>query len=82
MKKALRERIRPVDITAAIEQIGLEIQTVLLHHLWILWRIPEIQEHRNPFDWLLIAQAYTHDLTIITRDRRFALYPQLSLIEY
>ena len=82
MKKALRERISPRDITAAIEQMGLEIRTVLLDHLWFLWHMPEVPEHRDPFDRLLIAQACTHGLTIVTRDRRFSLYPQLSLIEY
>jgi len=82
MKKVLRDRIRPVDITAAIEQMGLEIRTILLEHLWLLWHMPEMPEHRDPFDRLLIAQACVHDLTIITRDRRFSLYPQLSLIEY
>lgn len=79
MKKALRERIHPVDITAAIEQIGLEIRTIMLEHLWLLWHMPE---HRDPSDRLLVAQACVHDLTIITRDRRFSLYPKLSLIEY
>jgi PIN domain nuclease of toxin-antitoxin system len=82
MKRALRERIRPRDITTAIEQMGLEIRTILLDHLWFLWYLPEVPEHRDPFDRLLIAQACTHELTIVTKDRRFALYPQLSLIEY
>lgn len=82
LKKVLRDRIRPVDITLAIERVGLEIRTVLLDHLWCLWRMPELAEHREPFDRLLIAQAYTHNLTVITRDRRFSLYPQLSLLAY
>lgn len=30
--------------------------------------------HRDPFDRLLIAQAITDDLTIVTADRRFAQY--------
>lgn len=82
LKKVLRDRIRPVDITLAIERMGLEIRTVLLDHLWWLWRMPEFPEHRDPFDRLLIAQAYTHNLTVITSDRRFSLYPQLLLLTY
>lgn len=31
--------------------------------------------HRDPFDRILIAQAICENLTIITRDRRFAAYP-------
>jgi PIN domain nuclease of toxin-antitoxin system len=82
LKKVLRDRIRPVDITVAIQQMGLEVKTILLEHLWFLWQMPLYDEHRDPFDRLLIAQACTHELTLITRDRRFSLYPRLSLIEY
>jgi PIN domain nuclease of toxin-antitoxin system len=82
MKKALRDRIRPVDISLAIEQMGLEVRTILLDHLWFLWLMPQFPQHRDPFDRLLIAQACSHNLTVITRDRRFSLYPRLLLIEY
>jgi PIN domain nuclease of toxin-antitoxin system len=37
--------------------------------------------HRDPFDRLLIAQAITENLAILTRDRRFPLYaPQLQVV--
>ncbi|MBV8809499.1 MAG: type II toxin-antitoxin system VapC family toxin [Acidobacteriaceae bacterium] len=82
LKRDLRDRIRPVDIDLALEKIGLEIRTILIEHLWFLWHLPEFPDHRDPFDRLLIAQACTHNLTLITSDRRFSLYPRLSLIEY
>ena len=82
LKKLLRERIRPIDIKMAIDKMGLEIRTVLLEHLWFLGQMPEFEDHRDPFDRLMIAQACSQGLTVITRDRRFALYPRLSLIEY
>lgn len=82
LKKALRDRIRPVDITMAIERIGLEARTILLEDLWLLGQLPEVGGHRDPFDRLLIAQAITHGLTVVTSDRRFSLYPRLPLIEY
>jgi PIN domain nuclease of toxin-antitoxin system len=82
LKKALRDRIRPLDITVAIERMGLGVKTILMDHLWFLWHMPQPEEHKDPFDRLLIAQACTHDLTVITSDRRFALYPDLSLLEY
>jgi PIN domain nuclease of toxin-antitoxin system len=82
LKKALRDRIRPVDITAAIGKMGLEVRTILPDHLWFLWRMPEFAEHKDPFDRLLVAQACCHHLTVITSDRRFILYERLSLIQY
>lgn len=45
-------------------------------------KCPRCPSIGDPFDRLLIAQACTHSLTIITSDRRFSLYPQLSLIAY
>ncbi len=36
MKRALRDRIRPVDISVAIEKMGLAVRTILLDHLWFL----------------------------------------------
>jgi len=37
--------------------------------------------HRDPFDRLIIAQALTENLTVVTRDRSFALYPGLDVYE-
>jgi PIN domain nuclease of toxin-antitoxin system len=71
-----------VDISVAIEKMGLAVRTILLDHLWFLWQMPYFAEDRDPFDRLLIAQACCHNLTVITRDRRFSLYPQLLPIEY
>jgi PIN domain nuclease of toxin-antitoxin system len=31
--------------------------------------------HRDPFDRLLIAQAISDDLTLVSRDGHFAAYP-------
>ena len=36
--------------------------------------------HRDPFDRLLIAQAVCEDLTIVSRDHKFSLYPGLDLL--
>ena len=31
--------------------------------------------HRDPFDRMIIAQSITEDLTIISKDKNFSLYP-------
>ena len=48
-------------------------------HLVTLSQIPPVKDHRDPFDRLLIAQALTEDLTLISRDGKFAAYPSLKL---
>lgn len=42
-------------------------------HLRTLTGLPH--HHRDPFDRLLIAQALTDDLTLLSRDAKFADYP-------
>lgn len=59
----LRERLLAggVSLLALESDHGLAVSTLPLHH-------------RDPFDRLLIAQARSEQLTIVTADRRFANY--------
>jgi len=49
------------------------------YHLLAYSSLPQVKDHRDPFDRLLIAQALTDDLTLISRDSKFAAYPSLRL---
>jgi PIN domain nuclease of toxin-antitoxin system len=44
-------------------------------HLLALDRLPVRDQHRDPFDHLIIAQAISDGITLVTRDRNAALYP-------
>ena len=48
----------------------LEITDVHLNRLTVL-----PQHHRDPFDRLLIAQAMSENLTLLSRDAHFSSYP-------
>ena len=52
---------------------GMEILPVKLSHLWRLAEIPRI--HGDPFDRLIIAQALTEDMFLVSADRVFSEYP-------
>ena len=41
--------------------------------------LPQVKDHRDPFDRLLIAQALSEDLALISRDSKFVAYPSLRL---
>ncbi len=43
-------------------------------HLFKLNQLPHFDFHKDPFDRLLIAQAQTENLTIITSDKNFKHY--------
>lgn len=58
----------PAEIAAA----GLTLLPIELEHALGVERLP--RHHTDPFDRLLIAQAITDDLTLISADRAFEAY--------
>jgi PIN domain nuclease of toxin-antitoxin system len=50
------------------------------NHIETYDQIPLLAEHRDPFDRLLLATAATEQLTIITADKNFRLYPKVVQI--
>ncbi len=46
---------------------------VLFSHTETLTSLP--LHHRDPFDRMIIAQSLTENLTIISKDKNFSLYP-------
>jgi len=46
-------------------------------HLIAYDNTPLFAEHRDPFDRILVAQAFTEDIPIITIDPKFQLYTNL-----
>ena len=61
-----------------VRQLAGELLPIEISHVAALSRLP--LHHRDPFDRLLIAQAVTEELTIVSRDRKFDLYAGLDLI--
>ena len=43
-------------------------------HLVAYAALPQVKDHRDPFDRLLIAQAFSENLTLISRDGKFGAY--------
>lgn len=50
-------------------------------HIEAYKKVPLFQEHRDPFDRLLIAAAQEENLIVITADKNFSLYvPQITVL--
>jgi PIN domain nuclease of toxin-antitoxin system len=60
---------QPIDMIVPLEVIILEIR---LHHVKLIQELPF--HHRDPFDRLLIAQAISEPLVIMTDDEWFGNY--------
>jgi len=63
------ERFIPEQITLN----NIEILPVTFEHLTVVAKLP--QHHRDPFDRLLIAQAMSEPICIISADKQFDAYP-------
>jgi PIN domain nuclease of toxin-antitoxin system len=68
-----------VTISEVYEQ-AIKDELTFLHvhnnHIEAYENVPLLPEHRDPFDRLLIATAYQENLTILTADKNFDLYPE------
>lgn len=61
-----------LDWEGYLPKMGAQLLAIDLEHAREASRLPLL--HRDPFDRMLIAQAKVENLTIVTRDRRFAEY--------
>jgi PIN domain nuclease of toxin-antitoxin system len=61
------------DLETGIGILKLQILPLSFNHIN---KVHELDyHHRDPFDRMIIAQSITEDLTIISKDKNFSLYP-------
>lgn len=68
----------PRDIPAGIQQSNFVLLSIDINHVLEVEELPGI--HKDPFDRILIAQAKTENLTLITADPKIWKY-NISLIK-
>ena len=66
-------RLEPPLLRQALLEAGWRELPVEAHHLLVVGQLPAL--HRDPFDRLLLAQAQTDGLLLITADQQLAQYP-------
>lgn len=57
---------------------GIHILSISENHLFCCQTIPLIETHKDPFDRLLIATAFSDELTIVTAGNNFKHYQHLA----
>jgi PIN domain nuclease of toxin-antitoxin system len=86
---AIKKKIGKLDTTRSATEIVQEMTSVLAiqllpilpHHLEAYQSIPLYEDHRDPFDRLLLASAFADNLALISDDSKFERYtPLISLI--
>ena len=74
----------PTDIDRLLfdlqDEYGIRLLTVKPKHLKQLYSLQTPATHKDPFDHLLICQAITEKLTLISADANFPYYQEQGLV--
>lgn len=72
IKKMIGKLEAPDDLPAALAANNFLELPITIEHSQELYRLP--LHHHDPFDRMMVAQAISEDLTLMTRDPKIALY--------
>jgi PIN domain nuclease of toxin-antitoxin system len=72
IKQALGKLVEPPDLADIVVAVGFRALPMTSAHAIAAARLPAI--HRDPFDRMLVAQARSEDLTLLTRDAAIQKY--------
>lgn len=70
--RAGRLQVKLADVERAVDRLGYRWLALTRTHLRKLMTLPVI--HRDPFDHLLLAQAVSEELLLLTHDDEMARY--------
>ena len=79
IKSALGKlRVNPSELDAQLVKIGFSALPVTWEHTRSLRKLPPL--HGDPFDRMLVAQALSEPLHLLTHDRALAAYGELIML--
>ncbi len=67
------------DFERWLADLGIDIVPVTVRHLHQLARLPLSDDHRDPNDRLIIAQAISDRTPLVSSDRKFYKYERYGL---
>lgn len=70
----------PEELAHAIEDSGFIALSVTPQHAARVAKLPAIDGHKDPFDRMLVAQALTEPLILLTLDEKLAAYGEIVKI--
>lgn len=82
LKKFTLEGVKPEDLPEHAIRMGLETLSISSREAASFYRLPK-RGHKDPFDRMLIWQAISHQIPVLSRDQSFQDYRDcgLSLVE-
>ena len=83
IKAKIGKLLLPEPIESIVERAtenGIGTIDIKSAQLAAYQRLPFFEEHRDPFDRMIIATAAQDDMVIISNDPKFPLYPSTKII--
>jgi PIN domain nuclease of toxin-antitoxin system len=76
----LKQEFRSLDVFDLIEnKFGFSVKYVTKEHLRTLSKLETVEGHNDPNDRLIISQAITEKIPLISSDTKFPKYTKLGL---
>jgi len=76
----LKKSLRSLDVFDLIEnKFELNVKYVTKEHLRTLSKLETVEGHNDPSDRLIIAQALTEEIPLISSDTKFPKYTKFGL---
>lgn len=67
------------DFSKWLDEMNIKIVPVTVKHLQLYSSLPLFEEHRDPNDRLIIAQAISDKIALVSSDRKFDRYVKYGL---
>ncbi len=78
-KKHNKYHSEPTDLLDWLREIGVSVLAITEKHLHTMQRLPNVKGHSDPNDRLIIAQAITDKVALVSSDTKFPLYEPFGL---
>ena len=65
------------QVIALIKKDNFEILNIHNNHISAYCQIPLLNDHRDPFDRLILATAFSENIPIISADEKFTAYESI-----
>ena len=75
----LKKDFRLLDVFDLIDKFGLNVKYVSKEHLSTLSKLELVENHNDPSDRLIISQAITEKMPLISSDTKFPRYRKYGL---
>jgi PIN domain nuclease of toxin-antitoxin system len=69
----------PKDLFHVIDEFGIEIKPFTKQHVMTYAELSPVEDHKDPNDHMIIAQAISDKIPVISSDRKFNQYENQGL---